>query len=143
MTSPSKGLYAPRLADVTFALMGLGSSFVLAIASGQIESVFPALENGAKLGPIILGLVLVFGLSACAMHRFDRRHWDDYMAQVVTQSALIGMVTLILSATFGEVLALHFFGGPIRLPMIMGAVPMACLGWAIGYAFLRLRGTGQ
>ncbi len=142
MPHTAKGLYAPRLVDLTFAIMGLGSAVLL--ANGQALAVPQPGAPSAPLpsGLIMLATVVLIGISACLMHRVDRKGWDDYMGQIVTQSAMIGMVTLLLSAV-----AIDFLLGPafdVAPPgsMIQGTVPVAALSWSIGYAFLRWKGTG-
>lgn len=140
MPNPSKGLYAPRFVDALFAIMGAGSAVML--INGQ-NAVLPQGETSiASLsGLFLLGLVTLIAMSACLYHAIDRKGWDDYMGQIVTQSAMIGMVTVLLTGVVFELLV-----GPnvalTRPPsMIQGMVPVAALSWAIGYGFLRIRGT--
>lgn len=140
---PAKGLYATRLVDLTFVIMGLGAAILLGL--GNLPSQFPVAdpEQVALAGPILLSSVILTGIATCLFHRIDRRGWDDYMGQVMSQSALIGMVTLILAGALSEFVALKWLGGSTQLPMIVGMIPMAALAWAMGYFFLRWRGTGQ
>lgn len=143
MPAPIKGLYAPRFTDLTFGMMGIGSALLLGFGPHNAEARLQSTVFDPMVGTLVLGFVVVFGIAACLYHRIDRRSWDDYMAQIVSQSALIGMVTFLMAGAVGEIVALQLLGGPVQLPMIMGGVPMACLGWAIGYGFLRVRGTDQ
>ncbi|WP_284125407.1 hypothetical protein [Parerythrobacter aestuarii] len=143
MPQTSKGLYAPRLADLTFAIIGTGSLAILGFGAERPD--LPMLEGEfqARAGHWLLAFVVAAGIATALSHRFDRQRWDDYMRQVVAQSALIGMVTFIIAAALAEVTAFHLFGVPISRPMTLGAIPMAGLAWSIGYAFLRWRGTGE
>ncbi len=142
MPHTAKGLYAPRLVDFTFGIMGLGSAVLLAngqsLALPPIHAPLPPLLSGT----IVLATVVLIGISACVMHRIDRKGWDDYMGQIVTQSAMIGMVTLLLCGV-----AIDFLLGPLLSvdsprSMIQGMVPIAAFAWSIGYGFLRWKGTG-
>lgn len=141
MPSPAKGLYAPRLVDLTFALMGIGSAVLLA-KGGDLASPFAAgvLAN-PMAGLLMLVSVILIGMASCIAHAFDRRGWDDYMGQIVSQSALIAMVTILLSGVVFDFLIAPNFA--LRAPdlMIQGMVPIACLAWALGYGFLRWKGT--
>lgn len=142
MPKPAKGLYAPLLVDITFAVLGIGSAALLGLGS-QKGIAIPEQQVPASAGPFLLAIVVACGVAACLYHRIDRQGWDDYMAQVVSQSALIGMVTLLMAAAIGELAAVQILGSPLQLPLMMGALPMAALAWAIGYFFLRWRGTGE
>lgn len=140
MPSPAKGLYAPRIVDMTFAVMGIGSGVVLFQAS---KVSIPATEAvlHPQHGLILLATIAAIALSACAYHFIDRRGWDDYMGQVVTQSAMIAMVTIILSGIAIDFLLAPLAGFSLPRLSVQGMIPIACLAWAIGYGFLRWRGT--
>ncbi len=142
MPNPAKGLYAPRFVDLTFAAMGLGSALLLFNSNG-FSAPHPLTEANVPLtGIALLGLALVIGVVACFTHKTDQRGWDDYMGQVVSQSALIAMVTIILTGTVFDFLIAPWLGIAAPDMMIQSMVPIACLAWAIGYGFLRWRGTG-
>lgn len=143
MPKTAKGLYAPRVVDLAVGLMGLGSAALLAFGPMQPNPDIMASSIHPLAGPLLLASVVICGIAACLFHRIDRRGWDDYMAQIVSQSALIGMVTFLLSAALAEIGAMNFMSGINPLPMMRGAIPMATLAWAIGYFFLRWRGTGE
>ncbi len=142
MPRPAKGLYAPRLVDITFALMGFGSAALL--FKGGTLSIPPATSTAAEpySGLAVFALVVLVALSACLAHKIDRQGWDDYMAQIVAQSALIGMVTVLLAGVAFDFLLVPWLGLAAPGLMIQGMVPIACLAWAIGYGFLRWKGTG-
>ena len=141
MPSPAKGLYAPRLVDITFAVMGLGSSALLLNAGKLNMSGVSGADADPATGLYLFGAVILVAIASCIAHIFDRRGWDDYMGQIVTQSALIGMVTLLLVGVVFDFLIAPTMA--IRTPdlMIQGMVPIAALAWACGYAFLRWKGT--
>lgn len=140
MPKPAKGLYAPRIVDLTFGVMGLGSAILL-FQTGNLVRTPPAIAPHTYQGPILLGCVALITLSACAYHFIDRRGWDDYMGQVVTQSAMIAMVTIILSGIMIDFLLTPVAGITLPRLSVQGLIPIACLAWAIGYGFLRWRGT--
>ena len=140
MSGTAKGLYATRFVDLTFILMA--GSAALMMLSGQ-KPILPqgTAGNGSLSGLFLFALVLLVALGACLFHAFDRKKWDDYMGQIVSQSAMIGIVSTIVSGAIFDLLI-----GPnvalTRPPsMLQGMVPVAALSWAIGYGFLRVRGT--
>ena len=141
MTSPAKGLYAPRLVDLTFVLMGLGSAALL-IKGGSLpveRALGPSPDPASGL--YLFAAVLLVVLASCLMHKVDQRGWDDYMGQVVSQSALIAMVTMIIVAPAFDFLIAPTFGLMAPAMLIQGMLPIACMAWAIGYFFLRWKGT--
>ena len=140
MPKAAKGLYATVFVDATFIIMGGASALML--LAGQ-DKLLPqgTVDVGSLSGLFLFALVVLVALSACLYHAVDRKGWDDYMGQIVTQSAMIGMVSIILTGFTFELLL-----GPnvalTRPPsMIQGMLPIAGLSWAIGYGFLRIRGT--
>ena len=141
MPQPAKGLYTPRLVDFTFALMGLGSAVLLYNSGALLAPHAISASNSGWIGLALLGSVLSIGLSACVFHRIDQRGWDDYMGQVVTQSALIGMITILLTGVVYDFLIAPWLGTAAPAMMVQGMVPIACLAWAMGYGFLRWKGT--
>ena len=141
MPRPAKGLYTPRIVDLTFAVMGLGSAVML-VQTGSLARTTPAIAAHPYQGLILLGCVAFIALSACAYHFIDRRGWDDYMGQVVTQSAMIAMVTIILSGIVIDFLLTPAAGITLPRLSVQGLIPIACFAWAIGYGFLRWKGTG-
>ena len=141
MPQPAKGLYTPRFVDVTFAVMGLGSATLLYNAGALTLPHSIIAANEGWVGPVLRGAVLRIALSSCLFHKIDQRGWDDYMGQIVTQSALIAMVTLILSGVVYDFLIAPWLGATAPALMVQGMVPIACLAWAMGYGFLRWKGT--
>ena len=75
------------------------------------------------------------------MHKVDQKGWDDYMGQVVSQSALIAMITIIIVAPLFDFLIAPTLGLMVPAMLMQGMLPIACLAWAIGYFFLRWKGT--
>ena len=143
MTSPGKGLYAPRFVDLTFGVMGLGSAVLLANSAAFAPLTLRAASAHPLSGWLLLGSVLLVAIASCAAHAFDRRGWDDYMGQIVTQSALIGMVSVLLVGVLRDFLLAPVIG--VRNPelMVQGMVPIAALSWSVGYGFQRLKGTNS
>ena len=141
MPQPAKGLYATRFVDITFAVMGLGSAALLYNAGALILPHTVTAANKAWVGPVLLGAVFLIALSACLYHKIDQRGWDDYMGQIVTQSALIGMVSILLTGVVYDFLIAPWLGATAPAMMVQGMVPIACLAWAMGYGFLRWKGT--
>jgi hypothetical protein len=142
MPSPAKGLYAPLFVDLTFAIMGLGSAALLYYSSSFSAPHALIDANTSLTGVALLALALVTAVIACFTHKTDQRGWDDYMGQVVSQSALMAMVTIILTGTVFDFVVAPWLGISAPPMMIQGMVPIACLAWSIGYGFLRWRGTG-
>ncbi len=141
MTQTAKGLYATRFVDITFAVMAVGSA-VLLTNSGKLPAAGIAAEDTNPLsGVYLFGAVVLVAISACIAHNFDRRGWDDYMGQIVSQSALIGMITVLLSGAVFDFLIAPAFGARTPDLMIQGMVPIGAFAWAFGYGFLRWRGT--
>lgn len=141
MPSPAKGLYAPRLVDLTFAAMGLGSAVLLFKSQGFSAPHALNSANAPMTGVVLLGLALLIAIVACFAHKTDQRGWDDYMGQVVSQSALIAMVTIILAGALFDFMIAPWLGIAAPDMMIQSMVPIACLAWSIGYGFLRWKGT--
>ena len=138
---PSTGLYHPRFVDLTFALMGAGS-IVLLFNIDFDEAIPPALQGATTVpGWAMLALLLLTTLATCLYHRIDRKGWDDYMSQIVTQSAMIAMVSVILVSTLFDFLVGPALNSAAPRMMIFGTLPVACGAWALGYGFLRWRGT--
>lgn len=141
MPQAAKGLYAPRIVDVTFAAMGLGSAALLASGSEIANTLVTPNASAPFSGLFLLGTVILIAISSCLVHQIDRKGWDDYMGQVVTQSAMIAVITTILAAVAFDFLIAPAFGLSLPQMMIQGVLPIICGAWAIGYFFLRWKGT--
>lgn len=141
MTQASKGLYATRLVDLTFTVMALGSATLLINGGTLSMSGVSGAQANPAAGLYLFAMVTLIAIASCIAHVFDRRGWDDYMGQVVSQSALIGMVTVLLTGPLFDFLIAPNFA--LRAPdlMIQGMVPIAAFAWSVGYAFLRWKGT--
>ena len=143
MTAPGKGLYAPRFVDVTFLVMGLGSAALL-VNNAALANLPLSSSAATSLGGwLLLGSVALVARASCFAHAFDRRGWDDYMGQIVTQSSMIGMVTVLLSGVLWDFLLAPQFGLKTPTLMIQGMVPIAAFSWSVGYGFLRWKGTNS
>ena len=145
MPNPAKGLYAPRIVDATFALMGLGSAVIIVNSSSIAANAPPhaaaPIFSDTVMGLAMLACLLLVSLVTCLFHSVDRKGWDDYMGSIVNQSAMIGMVTLILFSALFDIFVAPAIGGQAPSRLILSTVPIACLGWSLGYLFLRWKGT--
>ena len=140
MPTQSKGLYAPRLVDGAFAFMAAGSVFIIANAPA-LPVPEAATTTGMTSGFILLATVALVGLASCLVHAIDRKGWDDYMRQIVTQSALIGMITVFLTGAAWDTFISPNLGYARPGNFTLGMIPIAALSWSIGYFWLRIRGT--
>jgi len=132
MPTPAKGLYAPRIVDLTFGAMGIGSAILLLNTPSLATPPATSTASAPLSGLATFALVVLVALSACVAHKIDRRGWDDYMGQVVTQSSMIAMVTLLLTGVGFDFLLSPWLGLQVPALMIQGMVPIACMAWAIG-----------
>ena len=135
-------LYAPRFADLFFGLAGIGSTVLLVFGSSRQVPQAQAGEPAGFPGIALAGAVILIAILSCFVHRFDRKGWDDYMFQVVAQSALIGMVSLLIAGMALDFVLSPWLGVPQSRQMVHGMIPIALTSWTIGYFYLRLRGTG-
>lgn len=143
MPRPGQGLYAPRFVDIAFAIMGIGAGMLLALGSQLPVQATLSPQASSAAGFILFGAVLLTAFASCLVHHIDRRGWDDYMGPVITHSAMIAIITLLLVGVGFDFLLAPNFGLKSPDSMIQGMVPIACLSWAIGYFFLRWKGTAQ
>jgi len=143
MNKRSQGLYAPLLVDLTFGFMGLGSIFILAFGPTNTPPATAIASDKSNGGFVIAACVILITLVSCIVHKWDRKGWDDYMQQIVTQSALIGMVSLLLAGVLWDFVLTPMFGMPVSPRLVLSMIPIACTAWSIGYFYLRFNGTSE
>ncbi|HYD24280.1 MAG TPA: hypothetical protein VEB68_05755 [Croceibacterium sp.] len=133
----AKKLNSPVVHDVIFALTGVGSVLFLALASGHGAPAIAATEPPLRAGATLLGLLAAAVTMAAATMRGERGNRDEYVNQTLARSALIGMVALVLSASFWEALFADNVGPLHGLTV----VAMALGAWSLGYLYTRITGT--
>lgn len=127
-------------ADISFALLG-GVSILGTFHEffDETDAIAPATQPWLY-GAIIVVLILVIGAVISKVAALDRGRSEEYTFQLLTQGAVVGIVTtmivnvlwfdIFLGRWLGELSADHL------LTTLMG-------GWAFGYYFHRLRGVAS
>ncbi len=84
---------------------------------------------------LLIGATLLLSAVATLGAKLDRRHLDDYQFQMVTNGAVIGIITTIFVNMVWEI-------GKDILPPITSDDLMAVMigSWSLGYFFYRWRG---
>ena len=142
MTGFTKAIYSTRYFDWVF---GIGGILCLAALTLSALKEFPLPsppEQPILYGVVLCATVIAVSLLSCLTSRLDHHFADDYLFQLLAQSAMIAVVAIIVIAIARDLVLLPLFGGPQSTSMIVAIVPVVGLSWAIGYFFLRLRGTG-
>lgn len=142
MTSFTNSLYSTRYFDWVFgisALLGLGAIVLSADADLPIA---PETNRPILFGLVMCATVILVSLLSCLTSRLDRRYADDYLFQLLSQSGMIALFAIILVTIVRDVILLPIFGAPQTSLTVVTVLPVIGVAWAIGYFFLRLRGTG-
>ncbi len=126
-----------RFADTSFAVLALAGSYLIfkepQSAALAIDSWNPWLELGcAFILTIIMASYAVWGA------RLDRRCAEDYVFQLITNAALIAVITSLMSHAIWDMSFLNERGLP--KPTSGDMIGVMILSWAMGYTFYRLRG---
>ncbi len=143
MTSFTRKLYSTRYFDWVFGLSAILCLAALLLPATR-ESPLPSLpEQPIVYGLVLCTTVIALALLSCLTSRLDHRFADDYLFQLLCQSAMIGLFAVILVALAKDLALLPIFGGPQTTLMTITVIPVVGVSWPIGYFFLRLRGTGK
>jgi hypothetical protein len=132
-----KKLYSPRAFDVIFTVVGLACLAFLVLGAGHGAPAIEPSDNPLAKRAILAGIVFAAVIVACLSIRIDQRCADDFLFLTLAKSAMIGMFTLIVTASFWEVLFADSMGALPSLAML----ELALAGWASGYFYTRIRGT--
>lgn len=143
MASFTRKIYSTRYFDWMFGL-----SAILCLAALLLPATREFSLPQLPVQPIVYGLVLcatviALTLLSCLTSRLDHRYADDYLFQLLSQSAMIALVAIILVAVAKDLVLLPVFGGPQTTLMTITVIPVVGVSWATGYFYLRLRGTGE
>lgn len=142
MTSFTKRLYSTRYFDWVFGLGGILCLTGLLLSATRPFPLPPLPENPLVYGLVLCATVIALALLSCLTSRLDQRFADDYLFQLLAQSAMISVFATILVSFVKDVVLLPLFGGTQAPFMTATVIPVVGLSWAIGYFYLRLRGTG-
>ncbi|GEM_PF-1348859 len=142
MTSFTKAIYSTRYFDWVFALGAVLCLMVLLFSASREFPLPPLPSQPVLYGLILCATVFAIALLSCLTSRLDHRYADDYLFQLLAQSAMIAVVAIILVSVAKDLVLLPLFGGSQAPLMTVTVIPVVGLSWAIGYFFLRLRGTG-
>lgn len=134
-------LYKPRFADLFFGLAGVGSTTLLIFGSSRPVQQAASSAPSVSLGLALAGAVIAIAMLSCFAHKIDRRGWDQYMFQIMAQSAYIGMISFLIAGVALDFLLSPWLGLPQSQQMVLGKLPIAVTSWAIGYFYLRVTGT--
>lgn len=137
MSSFVRRLYSPVLMDIFFGALGVFSLFTLVIGSGRGADAIAALDDPLRKGLALSAVLVVSTIVAAFASRADQKCADDFVFMTLAKSALIGMVGLLFTTAFWEVLLADEMGGISGLGMMV--VALAC--WSVGYLYTRIRGT--
>lgn len=143
MTSFTRKLYSTRYFDRVFGLSAILCLAGLLLSATREFPLPPLPEQPIVYGLVLCATVIALTLLSCLTSRLDHRYADDYLFQLLSQSAMIALVAIILVAIAKDLVLLPLFGGPQATLMMVSVIPVAGLSWALGYFFLRLRGTGK
>lgn len=119
--------------DWAFGLLLIISGITLVNENFDPEPM-TAMEPVIKIA-ILLGLTLAIASVVTFLSALDKRRADDYFFQLISNGAIIGIVTTMFVHLIWDLIY-----GPLRGDDII-AVMMA--GWSLGYFFYRVRGLNS
>ncbi len=130
-------IISTRFADISFSVLALAGAYLIfkepSSAALAIDSWNPWLELGcAFILTIIMASYAVWGA------KLDRRCAEDYVFQLVTNAALIAVITSIMSHAIWDMSFLNERGLP--KPTSGDMLGVMILSWAMGYGFYRIKG---
>ena len=83
----------------------------------------------------LVGAMVALSAIATVGAKLDRRHLDDYLFQMISNGAVIGIITTLLVNMVWEI------GNEILPPITTDDLMAVMLGsWSLGYFFYRWRG---
>ena len=131
-------LNSPLTQDLIFGVMGLGSLAALLAQAGRGVPAIAAAEQPLRVGATMVGVLVAAAVVATSSSRLDRAK-DEYVYRLLSRSALIAMIALVLATTlwFGGLEEnLGELSGPQVLALGLGA-------WSLGYLYVRIKGTAE
>lgn len=143
MTSFTKRLYSTRYFDWVFGINALLCLSALLISAGADLPIAPEVDRPILFGLAMCATVIAVSLLSCLTSRLDHRYADDYLFQLLSQSAMIALIAIILVTIVRDIVLLPIFGAPPTSLAIITVIPVIGVAWATGYFFLRWRGTGE
>lgn len=127
-----------RLVDILFAVIGTAGVYTIFKEPKSAEIIVnnwnPWLETG-----LAIVLTSIMALYAVWGAKFDRRCAEDYVFQLVTNAALIAVITAMMSHAIWDFSMLNERGLP--KPTSGDIMGVLMLSWAMGYGFYRARGV--
>ena len=126
-----------KFADTCFVILAIAGVTLIfkedSSAQLAIEAWNPWVETvGAIILTALMAMWAVYGT------KLDRRCADDYTFQIVSNAALVAVVTALFSHAIWDFSLLNEQGLP--KPTSGDMVGVMILSWAMGYGFYRFRG---
>lgn len=143
MTSFTKRLYSTRYFDWVFGISALLCIFAIALSADADLPVAQDAERPILFGLAMCATAIAASLLFCLTSRLDHRFADDYLFQLLSQSAMIALFAVILVTIIRDMVLLPIFGAPQTSLTMITVLPVIGVAWPIGYFFLRWRGTGE
>lgn len=127
-----------RLVDIAFAVIGSAGVYTIFKEPKSAEIIVNSWNPWFETG-LAIALTSLIALYAVWAAKFDRQCAEDYVFQLVTNAALIAVITAMLSHAIWDFSMLNARGLPKPTSgEIMGVL---MLSWAMGYIFYRARGV--
>ncbi len=131
-------LYSPIVSDGIFTVAAAAGVWGIIVSGGIPVPVVEVAADPLVKAMWILGITVAALLFAILAVRFDHCAADDYIFRALTMSAYVGQYTFAFTIGAWAVLVEPKMGG---FPM-MAVLCLWLLSWALGYLYVRLRGTG-
>lgn len=126
-----------RFADISFSILALAGTYLIfkepKSATLAVDSWNPWMETAAAI--LLTSLMALYAVWGA---KFDRRCAEDYVFQLITNAALIAVITCIMSHAIWDMSFLNERGLP--KPTSGDMLGIMVLSWAMGYGFYRLKG---
>jgi hypothetical protein len=124
--------------DFVFGLAGLTGLAGLVISGYHGGPAIPPAPDPLVKGAALVGVVVAGWLLAIQSTRLDQKLADDFVYEMLTKSAFIGMMGFIFIVVLWQVLLAHTLGGLTEYATIGILVD----AWSLSYFYTRVRGTG-
>lgn len=87
---------------------------------------------------LLIGAMVTLSAIATLGAKFDRKHLDDYLFQMIANGAVIGIITTMFVKAAWEI------GSDILPPITSDDLMAIMIGsWSLGYFFYRFRGLNS
>lgn len=130
-------ILSTKFADISFSVLALAGTYLIFKEPKSAALIIDSWNPWAELGAAII-LTTIMAAYAVWGAKLDRRCADDYVFQLVTNAALIAIITTIMSHAIWDLSFLNERGLP--KPTTGDMLGVMILSWAMGYGFYRMKG---